>query len=90
MSIKDVYGNGENEMCINCFRGSFLFFRWAEKKEEEKRQNKKVNNLKDKNVHKLVLLYFLKPVLFGNEGKNIINMQWVGLIDGSKVFNNYP
>ena len=60
------------------------------KKEEEIKQNKKVNNLKDKNVHKLVLLYFLKHVLFGNEGKNIINMQWVGLIDGSKVFNKYP
>ena len=39
---------------------------------------------------KLALLYFLEHVLLGKEGKNLINMQWVGLVDCLEVFNKYP
>ena len=39
---------------------------------------------------KLVLSYFLEHVLLGKEGKNLIDMQWVGLVDCLEVFNKYP
>ena len=39
---------------------------------------------------KLALLYFLEHVLLGKEGKNLIDMQWVGLVDCLEVFNKYP
>ena len=39
---------------------------------------------------KLALLYFLEHVLLGKEGKILIDMQWVGLVDCLEVFNKYP
>ena len=39
---------------------------------------------------KLALLYFLEHFLLGKEGKNLIDMQWVGLVDCLEVFNKYP
>ena len=38
---------------------------------------------------KLALLYFLEHVLLWKEGKNLIDMQWVSLIDCLEVFNKY-
>ena len=39
---------------------------------------------------KLALLYFLEHVLFGKEGKNLIDMEWVALVDNLEAFNKYP
>ena len=38
----------------------------------------------------MTLLYFLEHVLFGKERKNLIDMQWVALVDNLKAFNKYP
>ena len=60
--------------------------KWKQKK---KKQKKNVDNLKNKDMVKLAL-YFLEHVLLGKEGKNLIDMQWVGLVDCLEVFNKYP
>ena len=39
---------------------------------------------------KLALFYFLEHVLFGKEGKNLIDMEWVALVDNLEAFNKYP
>ena len=39
---------------------------------------------------KLALFYFLEHVLFGKEGKNLIDMEWVVLVDNLEAFNKYP
>ena len=41
-------------------------------------------------MKKLALLYFLKHVLFEKERKNLINMEWVALVDNLEAFNKYP
>ena len=38
----------------------------------------------------MALLYFLEHVLFGKEGKNLIDMEWVALVDNLEAFNKYP
>ena len=53
-------------------------------------QKKNIDNLKDEDMVKLALLYFLEHVLLGKEGKILIDMQWVGLVDCFEVFNKYP
>ena len=53
-------------------------------------QKKNIDNLKDEDMVKLALLYFLEHVLLGKEGKILIDMQWVGLVDCLEVFNKYP
>ena len=42
------------------------------------------------NQKKLALLYFIKHILLGKEGKNLIDLQWVQLVDNLKKFNKYP
>ena len=44
----------------------------------------------DKDVVKLTLLYFKEHVLFGKEGKILIYMEWVTLVDNLEGFNKYP
>ena len=44
----------------------------------------------DKDVVKLTLLYFKEHVLFGKEGKILIDMEWVTLVDNLEAFNKYP
>ena len=44
----------------------------------------------DKDVVKLTLLYFKEHVLFGKEGKILIDMQWVTPIDNLEAINKYP
>ena len=53
-------------------------------------QKKNIDNLKDEDVVKLALLYFLKHVLLVKEWKILIDMQWIGLVDCLEVFNKYP
>ena len=55
-----------------------------------KKIKKDLDNLKDEDMVKLALLYFLEHVLLGKEGKNLIYMQWVGLFYCLEVFNKYP
>lgn len=35
------------------------------------------------------MLYFVEYVLLGNKGKNLINLQWIQLVDSLKEFNKY-
>ena len=49
-------------------------------------QKKNIDNLKDEDMVKLALLYFLEHFLLGKEGKNLIDMQWVGLVIISPFF----
>ena len=44
----------------------------------------------DEDVVKLALLYLLEHVLLGKEGKNLMDMQWVALVDNWEAFNKYP
>ena len=39
---------------------------------------------------KLALLYLLEHVLLEKEGKNVIDMKWVALVDNWEAFNKYP
>ena len=59
-------------------------------KRKKKKQKKNLDNLKDDDMVKLDLLYFLKHVLLGKEEKNLIDMEWVSLVDCLEVFNKYP
>ena len=61
-------------------------------KEKKTHNNKKQNKMKepkDEDVVKLSLLYFLEHVFFGKERKNLLDMQWIALIDNSEAFNKY-
>ena len=44
----------------------------------------------DEEILKLTLLYFLEHVLLGKEGKALIELRWVQLVDSLKYFNKYP
>ena len=44
----------------------------------------------DEDIVKLALLYFVEHVLLGKEGKNLIDLQWVQLVDSLEEFNKYP
>ena len=44
----------------------------------------------DEDILKLALLYFLELILLGKEGKNLINLHWVQLVDSLEDFNEYP
>ena len=39
---------------------------------------------------KLALLYFVEHFLLGKEWNNLIDLQWVQLVDNLKKFNKYP
>ena len=54
----------------------------------EIKKNKKESE--DEEVIKLAFLYFLEHVLFGKGGKNLIDMEWVALVDNLEAFNKYP
>ena len=83
LRIRDVCFNGENKVCNDHLEKKFLSFGKLKKQ-------KNLDNPKDEDMVKLALLYFLKHVLLGKEGKNLIYMQWVGLFDCLEVFNKYP
>ena len=87
LRIKDAYFNGENKVGNDHLEKVFLSFGEVKKK---KNQTKKLDNLNVEDLVKLALLYFLKHVLLGKEGKNLIDMQCVVLIDCLEVFNKYP
>ena len=46
--------------------------------------------IKDENVVKLTLLYFLKHVLLGKEGKKLTDMQCVSFVDSLEGLSKYP
>ena len=56
-----------------------------EKKKNNNKKQKKIKELNDEDVVKLALLYLLEK-----EDKNLIDMQWVALVDNWKAFNKYP
>ena len=61
MRIRDVYFNSENKVCNDHLEKVFLSFGEVKKK----KRKKNVNNLKDEDMVKLVLLYFIEHVLLG-------------------------
>ena len=61
MRIRDVYFNSENKVCNDHLEKVFLSFGEVKKK----KQKKNVDNLKDEDMVKLVLLYFIEHVLLG-------------------------
>ena len=59
----------------------------------KKIKNKAKLNMKsnlDEDIVKLALLYFVEHVLLGKEWKNLIDLQWVQLVDNLEEFNKYP
>ena len=67
-----------------------IFLSFDEVKRKKKKQKKNLDNLKDYDMVKLALLYFLEHVLLGKEMKTLIDMKWVSLVDCLEVFNKYP
>ena len=49
-----------------------------------------MNEFKNENVVKLVLLYFVEHVSFQKEWKILIDTQWIALIDNLETFNDCP
>ena len=73
LRIRNVYFNGENKVRNDQLEKTFLSF--SEVKRKKKKQKKNLDNLKDDDMVKLALLYFLEHVLLGKEGKNLIDME---------------
>ena len=70
-----------------------VFLSLGNEKENKKNNNKKQKKMKepnDEDVVRLTLLYWLEHVLLGKEGQNLIDMQWVALVDNWEAFNKYP
>ena len=42
----------------------------------------------DEDIIKLILLYFVEHVLLGKKGKNLIDLQWVQLVDSLEQFKS--
>ena len=59
----------------------FLSFGEVKRKRKKKKQKKNLDNLKNDDMVKLALLFFLEHVLLGKEGKILIDMEWVSLVD---------
>ena len=67
----------------------------SKRKENEHKEDKKKAKLNgksnlDEDIVKLALLYFVEHVPLGKEGKNLIDLQWVQLVDNLEEFNKYP
>ena len=63
LRIRDDYFNDENKVHSDHLEKVFLSF--GEVKKHNNKQKKKFDNLKDEDIVKLVLLYFLEHVLLG-------------------------
>ena len=63
LRIRDDYFNDENKVHSDHFEKVFLSF--GEVKKHNNKQKKKFDNLKDEDMVKLVLLYFIEHVLLG-------------------------
>lgn len=88
LRIRDTYFKGENKVRNDELEKVFLSLGEEKKKKKNKKNKKK--GFEDEEVIKLALLYFLEHVLFGKEGKNLIDMEWVALVDNLEAFNKYP
>ena len=94
LRIRDQYFNGENKIRNNRLEEVFISLCKKGKRTSTKRTKKKAklsgkSNL-DEDIVKLALLYFVEHVLLGKEGKNLIDLQWVQLVDSLEEFNKYP
>ena len=90
LKIRDKYFDGENKICSDWLEEDFisLYEKWKKMSTKRTKLSKKSNF--DEDIIKLILLYFVEHVLLGKKGKNLIDWQWVQLIDSLEQFNKYP
>ena len=94
LRIKDQYFNRKNKIHNDRLDDVFIALCKKGKRMNTKKTKKKAklngkSNL-DKNIVKLALLYFVEHFLLGKEWNNLIDLQWVQLVDNLEEFNKYP
>ena len=94
LRIRDQYFNRENKILNDRLEKVFIALckkgkRMSTKKTKNKAKLNGKSNL-DEDIVKLALLYFVEHVPLGKEGKNLIDLQWVQLVDNLEEFNKYP
>ena len=94
LRIRDQYFNRKNKNRNNRLEEVFIALckkgkRMSTKKTKTKAKLNGKSNL-DEDIVKLALLYFVEHVLLKKEGKKLIDLQWVQLVDSLEEFNKYP
>ena len=93
LRIRDQYFNKENKIHNDQLEEVFIALCKKGKRSTKKTKNKAKLNGKsnlDEDIVELALSYFVEHVLLGKERKNLIDLQWVQLVDNLEEFNKYP
>ena len=92
--LRDTYFDGSSKIRSDNFEKQFKLICESENNkatnptEEDGNQTKNANI--DEDIVKLALIFFLEQALLGKENKNLIDLQWMHLVDDLEAFNQFP